>query len=129
VTNVYPTKVFIDISFCGKSSSFDEIKFDTRGGRIAAFRSMSRENSQIKPKEKRIKIPNYLECEEITMIERIISHGFQDFTGHDDMVHKMTDLIYDWAFEVIIIEDGETVLKAMTLFFRMAINIINKAQY
>jgi hypothetical protein len=54
----------------------------------------------------RNKIPNYLECEEITMIERIISHGFQDFTGHYDMVHKVADLIYNWAFEVIIIEDG-----------------------
>jgi hypothetical protein len=63
------------------------------------------------------------------MIERIISHGFQDFTGHDDIVHKVANLIYNWAYEVIIIEDGQTVLKAMTLFFRMAINIISKAQY
>ena len=63
------------------------------------------------------------------MIQRIISNGFQDFTGQGDMVHKVADLIYNWAYEVIIIEDGQTVLKAMTLFFRMAINVIFKAQY
>ena len=106
MTKVYPTNSLIDISFCGKSRSFDEIKIDTRGGRIAAFRSKSFLNSQIKPQEKRIKIPNYLECQESKMIERIISHGFQDFTGHDDMVTKVADLIYNWALEVIIIEDG-----------------------
>ena len=106
MTKVYLNSAFIDISYCGKARSFDEIKIDPRGGRIAAFRSKSCENSQIKPLKKRIKIPNYLECEESKMIERIISHGFQDFTGHDDMVHKVADLIYNWAFEVIIIEDG-----------------------
>ena len=67
-----------------------------------------------------------MECEESRIIERIISHGFEDFTGHDDMVYKVTDLIYNWAYEVIIIENAQIVLKAMTLFFRMAINIINK---
>jgi hypothetical protein len=40
------------------------------------------------------------------MIERISSNGFQDFTGLEDMVHKVTDLIYNWVYEVIIIEDG-----------------------
>ena len=106
MTKVYPANGFIDISFCGKSSSFDDIKIDTRGGRIAVFRSMSRANSQTKPQERRNKIANYLECEESKIIERVISHGFKDFTGHDDMLHKVNDLIYNWAFEVIIIEDG-----------------------
>jgi hypothetical protein len=62
------------------------------------------------------------------IIERIISHGFQDFTENGDMALKVSDLIYNWVFEVIIIEDGETVLKAMTLFFQMAIKIMIRAQ-
>jgi len=106
VTKVYLNSALIDISFCGKSSNHDEVNVNPRGGRIASFRSMSRENSQIKPQEKRIKIPNYLDCDVSKMIEMIMSHGFQDFTGHDDMVHKVANLIYNWAFEVIIIEDG-----------------------
>jgi hypothetical protein len=121
--------MLIDISYCGKSRFFDEIKIDPRGGRIATFRSKSCENFLVKKPERRHKIPNYLECEESKMIERIITHGFQDFTGHYDMANKVSDLIYNWALEVIIIEDGETVLKAMTLFFRMAINIMIRAQY
>jgi hypothetical protein len=56
--------------------------------------------------QRRYKIPNYLECEISKMIERISSNGFQDFTGLEDMVHKVTDLIYNWVYEVIIIEDG-----------------------
>ena len=82
---------------------------------------MSHENSQTKPQERRNMIPNYLECEESKMIERIISHGFQDFIGHDDWiqdpgdlriywlsenVHDPADFILNWAFEILIIEEG-----------------------
>ena len=129
MTKVSPITGLIDISFCGKSSHHDEVNVNPQVGRIAAFRSKSCcENSQIKPQKKRIKNPNYLECIVSKIIERIISHGFQDFTENGDMALKVSDLIYNWAFEVIIIEDGETVLKAMTLFFQMAIKIMIRAQ-
>ena len=45
------------------------------------------------------------------------------------MLYEVGDLIYDWAYEVLIIEEGQTILKAMTKFFRMVIIIMNKAQF
>jgi hypothetical protein len=47
VTKFHPLTGLIDISFCGKSYHHDEANINPSGGRIAAFRSMSRGNSQI----------------------------------------------------------------------------------
>ena len=65
-----------------------------------------------------------MECEVSNLIDSINSHGFQD-----SILIQAGEIIYDWAFEVIILEEGYTVLKAMTKFFRMAIITMNKAQF
>ena len=59
------------------------------------------------------------------MVDRIISHGFQDMREPAEMIQKVSGTIYNWADEVINTEDGDTVHEEMTKVFRMAINIMN----